>query len=298
MVFDTKRAIFKQRLDGFFGALLADMANPQTQIKIASVLITLLQGPVDLGMNLVTNDEILAMMLKMAASDDRVQQGIAAELIVQTVSKHERATTMLKYGVPILKKLYDSNDENVKVRALMGLCKCASAGGDDSSRQTMQEGSTMALAKKCKEFLLDVDKYSVDVRRFACEGLSSLDADVKEMITNDPLFLQALLCLARSAGPLCVYTLASIYVNLTNAYDKPKVDEEMVKLAQFAKHHVPETHPKDTDDCVAKRVRTLVRMAPFPPASLWPRPNRKTHWINWPGRCSRSPSTRSCAARC
>ena len=38
--------------------------------------------------------------------------------------------------------------------------------------------------------------------------------------------------LAQSAGALCVYTLAAIYVNLTNSYEKPKADEEMVKLAQ------------------------------------------------------------------
>lgn len=70
--------------------------------------------------------------------------------------------------------------------------------------------------------------------RFACEALSylTLDADVKEWIVEDSLLLQAIVCLARSAGALCVYTLASIYVNLTNSYDKPKVDEEMVKLAQ------------------------------------------------------------------
>ena len=55
-----------------------------------------LQGPVDVGINLVTNDKITAMMLEMAGSDDNLQQAIAAELIVQTVSKHERATTILK----------------------------------------------------------------------------------------------------------------------------------------------------------------------------------------------------------
>lgn len=36
----------------------------------------------------------------------------------------------------------------------------------------------------------------------------------------------------QTAGSLCVYTLASIYVNLTNSYEKPKIDEELVKLAQ------------------------------------------------------------------
>lgn len=32
-----------------------------------------------------------------------------------------------------------------------------------------------------------------------------------------------------------------------------------MKPFQFAKHHVPETHPKDTDDCVERRVRLLVK---------------------------------------
>jgi hypothetical protein len=37
----------------------------------------------------------------------------------------------------------------------------------------MEEGTTLTLAAKCKEFLLDTN-YSVDVRRFACEALSYL----------------------------------------------------------------------------------------------------------------------------
>ncbi|RCN29940.1 tetratricopeptide repeat protein [Ancylostoma caninum] len=105
-----------------------------------------------------------------------------------------------------------------------------------------------------------LDEDMVSPSRFACEGLSylSLDADVKEWIVADSLLLRALFCLAQSAGALCVFTLATIYVNLANAYEKPNVDEEMVKLAQFAKHHVPEIHHKDTDDYVEKRIRCLV----------------------------------------
>uniref|UniRef100_A0A1I7XFW3 UNC45-central domain-containing protein n=1 Tax=Heterorhabditis bacteriophora TaxID=37862 RepID=A0A1I7XFW3_HETBA len=223
MVFDTKRAIFKEKVDYFLNKLISRLGNADesrnVRIKLASFLITMLQGPVDIGLNLVTNDQVTAIMLQMADSDDHLMQSVAAELIVMTVSKHERATSILKVGIPILRKLYNSDDENVKVRALVVL-----------------------------------------IFRFACEGLSylSLDADVKEWIVADSLLLRALVLLAQSAGALCVYTMASIYVNLTNAYEKPNVDEELVKLAQFAKHHVPEIHPKDTEEFVEKRVRTLV----------------------------------------
>lgn len=57
------------------------------------------KGPVDLGINFVTNDQIIAMMLEMASNDDHLHQSIAAELIVQTVSKRERATKILKVKV-------------------------------------------------------------------------------------------------------------------------------------------------------------------------------------------------------
>uniref|UniRef100_A0A915DSP8 UNC-45/Cro1/She4 central domain-containing protein n=1 Tax=Ditylenchus dipsaci TaxID=166011 RepID=A0A915DSP8_9BILA len=252
MVFDTRRTIFKEKVDQFFNGVLSEINETKNKIKMAALLITLLQGPVDVGISLVTNDTITNMMLQMAASDDPLQQSVAAELIVLSVSKHERATAIIKTGMPVLRKLFNSADLNVKVRALMGLCKCASAGGDDCSRQTMEEGASIKLAETCKKFLLNVE-LPVDIRRFACEGLSylSLDADVKEYIVDDPALLQALVSLAKSAGPICVFTLAAIYVNLCNAYEKPKVDEEMVKLAQFAKHH-------DMDDYVEKRVRKLV----------------------------------------
>uniref|UniRef100_A0AC34R7E1 UNC-45/Cro1/She4 central domain-containing protein n=1 Tax=Panagrolaimus sp. JU765 TaxID=591449 RepID=A0AC34R7E1_9BILA len=261
MVFDTRRAIYREKVDQYFGTLMTHIGEPEYKIKLVAFLITMLQGPVDIGMNLVTNDDVTATMLNMASSDDHLSQSLAAELIVQTASKHERATKLLSIGLPVLRKLYESTDHSVKVRALMGLCKIASAGGDDAARATMKEEEVLKLADTCKLFLLSIDKYSVDIRRFACEGLSylSLDADVKEWIVADPALLQALVTLAKSAGALCVYTLAHIYVNLTNSYDKPKVDEELVKLAQFAKHHVPEVHLKDTDDYVDKRIRRLVK---------------------------------------
>lgn len=131
-VFDVRRANFKAKVNEFFGGLLVGIAERANRIKITALLITLLQGPVDVGVELIANDLITSMMLEMAASDDDpLQQSVAAELIVLSVSKHERATALIKNGLPVLRKLYNSPDQNVKVRALVGLCKCASAGGDD-----------------------------------------------------------------------------------------------------------------------------------------------------------------------
>ncbi|XGW02377.1 hypothetical protein V3C99_014424 [Haemonchus contortus] len=278
MALDNKMGTYRLKVYTFFNNLIARVINDPdghgSRIKLAAYLMTLLQGPVDIGMKLIKNDRVANVMLQMAASTNRLMQSIAAELIMMTVVDYEQATSTLKDGLPdyeqttptlkdglpTLRKLYGSDDVTVKVRALAGLCKCAAAGGDDTSRATMNEETLLELARTCKTFLLEYEKYNTDVRRFACEGLSylSLDADVKEWIVEDSLLLRALSCLAQSAGALCVFTLASIYVNLTNSYDKPQVEEELVKLAQFAKHYVPELHPKDADEYVEKRVRCLV----------------------------------------
>lgn len=71
----------------------------------------------------------------------------------------------------------------------------------------MNDDTTLKLALACKNFLLQVDKYSVDIRRFACEGLSylSLDAEVKEFIVNDSLLLKALVELAKARMFLIIF---------------------------------------------------------------------------------------------
>ncbi len=40
-----------------------------------------------------------------------------------------------------------------------------------------------------------------------------------------------------------LYPIVSTFVNLTNSYDEEKADPEMIKLAQYAKQHIPEDHP-------------------------------------------------------
>jgi hypothetical protein len=120
-------------------------------------------------------------MLQMASEEeDRLQKSLAAELIVLSVSKYERATALIKQGLvgrplgiflpqlsvlsiqPVLKKLYQSEDPNVRVRALVGLCKCASSAGDDCSRQPMDDESRMKLAAACRKYLIEkAHKYSV-----------------------------------------------------------------------------------------------------------------------------------------
>lgn len=54
-----------------------------------------------------------------------------------------------------------------------------------------------------------------------------------------------------------VYPIIMTLVNLCNAYDKKEIDPEMLELAKFAKHHVPEEHELDDPDFVANRVEVM-----------------------------------------
>lgn len=54
--------------------LLSDIDKRENRIKLAALLITLLQGPVDTGISLVTNDTVTNIMLQMAASGDSLEQ--------------------------------------------------------------------------------------------------------------------------------------------------------------------------------------------------------------------------------
>ena len=55
----------------------------------------------------------------------------------------------------------------------------------------------------------------------------------------------------------CNLLLLLLQVNVTNSYDKQEINPEMLELAKFAKHHIPEEH--ELDD----QVRLLVLLQPL-----------------------------------
>jgi len=57
----------------------------------------------------------------------------------------------------------------------------------------------------------------------------------------------------------CIYAIVTIFVNLVNAYEKQEVVPEMVELAKFAKHHIPEEHELDDPDFINKRIEVLAK---------------------------------------
>ena len=134
-------------------------------------MTTLLLHAPELG-NTQIREGLLEMMLAMARTEDYIQQLMASEAIIAAASKKKDVTVIVQQGTDILKTLYNSTNDQIKVRALVGLCKLGASGGSDG------DGSTTKLAEACRRFLVNPQK-DFDLRRWAAEGLSFLTMDAE-----------------------------------------------------------------------------------------------------------------------
>ncbi|KAM3963852.1 unc-45 myosin chaperone [Aphomia sociella] len=259
MYYDIARERFNVQVDEFVKDKLMT-PDLESKVRVTVAITSLLRGPLDVGNYVISKEGILEMILVMAQTEDILQQKVACECIIAAASKKDKARTIINKGVDILKKLYQCKNDAVRVRALVGLCKIGSFGGDDASIRPFADGSTKKLAEACRKFLVNPTKNN-DVRKWAAEGLSylTLDADVKEALVEDKAAIQALIELAKTGDQSCLYGVVTTLVNLCNAYDKQEVMPEMLELAKFAKHHIPEEHELDDPDFVNKRITVLTK---------------------------------------
>ncbi|KAM8943204.1 protein unc-45 homolog B isoform 1-T3 [Lycaon pictus] len=238
--------------------------DPQDMDKNVIAIQTvsgILQGPFDLGNQLLGMKGVMEMMVALCGSEREVDQLVAVEALIHASTKLSRATFIITNGVSLLKEIYKTTkNEKIKIRTLVGLCKLGSAGGTDYGLRQFAEGSTEKLAKQCRKWLCNA---SIDTRtrRWAVEGLAylTLDADVKDDFVQDIPALQAMFELAKTADKTILYSVATTLVNCTNSYDVKEVIPELVQLAKFSKQHVPEEHPKDKKDFIDMRVKRLLK---------------------------------------
>uniref|UniRef100_A0A8C4LYJ1 Protein unc-45 homolog B n=1 Tax=Equus asinus TaxID=9793 RepID=A0A8C4LYJ1_EQUAS len=240
--------------------------DPQDMDKNVIAIQTvsgILQGPFDLGNQLLGLKGVMEMMVALCGSERETDQLVAVEALIHASTKLSRATFIITNGVSLLKEIYKTTkNEKIKIRTLVGLCKLGSAGGTDYALRQFAEGSTEKLAKQCRKWLCNA---SIDTRtrRWAVEGLAylTLDADVKDDFVQDIPALQAMFELAKAStsDKTILYSVATTLVNCTNSYDVKEVIPELVQLAKFSKQHVPEEHPKDKKDFVDMRVKRLLK---------------------------------------
>ncbi|XP_078050885.1 unc-45 myosin chaperone isoform X2 [Augochlora pura] len=259
MYYDAAREKFANAIDEFIKDKLLD-PDIESKVRVVVAITTLLLGPLDVGNTVIAREGILEMILVMAGTDDVLQQRVACECIVAAASKKDKATAIINQGVNILKKLYHSKDDSIKVRALVGLCKLGSSGGSDATIRPFADGATLRLAEACRRFLINPKKQK-DMRKWAVEGLSYLtfDAQVKEKLIEDSEAVTAMIELAKTGDQSVIYGVVTTLVNLCNAYDKQEIIPEMIELAKFAKHHIPEEHELDDIDFVRKREIILAK---------------------------------------
>lgn len=259
MYYDAAKERFRNAIDEYIKAKLLT-PDIESKVRVVVAITTLLLGPVDVGNSVVAKEGIMEMILVMAGTEDPLQQKVACECIIAAASKKDKATAIISQGVNILKKLYQSKDDSIRVRALVGLCKLGSSGGTDATIKPFADGATKKLAEACRRFLINPKKQK-DMRKWAVEGLSYLtfDAEVKEKLIEDRDAIQAMIELAKTEDQSVLYGVVTTLVNLCNAYDKQEIIPEMVELAKFAKHHIPEEHEFDDPDFLNKRLNTLAK---------------------------------------
>ncbi|XP_043803832.1 protein unc-45 homolog B [Apis laboriosa] len=259
MYYDAAKEKFKNAIDEYIKDKLLT-PDLESKVRVVVSITTLLLGPLDVGNSVIAKEGILEMILVMAGTDDVLQQKVACECIIAAASKRDKSTAIINQGVNILKKLYQSKDDSIRVRALVGLCKLGSSGGTDATIRPFADGATKKLAEACRRFLINPKKQK-DMRKWAVEGLSYLtfDAEVKEKLIEDVEAVQAMIELAKTGDQSVVYGVVTTLVNLCNAYDKQELIPEMIELAKFAKHHIPEEHELDDVDFVNKRLNALAK---------------------------------------
>ena len=254
---DSRRNDLIERIDEFTKAKLMD-PSLESKVRISTAITTLLKHAPDLGNSQLTKDGFLQMLLAMAQSEEYIEQLVASEALIAATAKKKDANAIINQGMDILKLLYKSKNDHIKVRALVGMCKLGSSGGHDASIRPLADGSSEKLAEACRRFLVNPSK-DRDLRKWAAEGLAflTLDGDVKEKLVEDEPAIKALIDLGRTGGQDVMYGVITVLVNLTNSYDKQEISEEMIQLAKFAKHHIPTEHELDDADFVDKRIWTL-----------------------------------------
>ncbi|CAF5222586.1 unnamed protein product, partial [Rotaria magnacalcarata] len=122
---DKAREDFNNECAEFIIAL-RERDDVQSRVRTISTLSVLLQGPFDTGNAILGSQNLVDLMIQMAGSCDPLQERIAVEAIVLSASKKDKAAGILSLGSEILKDLYQSANEQIKVIALVGLSKIAS----------------------------------------------------------------------------------------------------------------------------------------------------------------------------
>lgn len=255
---DQVRETFRENVQQFLDSKLR---NPDIddKIRVAKLFTVLLAGPAEIGNSCIGQTGMIEMILTMASSNEFSLQKAALDAIIAIASKKDKCTALATSGEKILNELRESNNEEIRLRALMGLSKISSIGSTDASVRPFSAEANISFANDCR-VILKRPTPEYKLKQYAIESLAylSFDGDVKEDLVNDDASLEALFeTILHDTNSPVVYSILNIFVNLTNSYNKQETAPELIELAKFAQQHIPEEHPKDKVDVLVKRLEHL-----------------------------------------
>lgn len=264
---DKAREIYRGKVQDFLDRLLRN-ADVDDKVRATKIFSTLLAGPTEIGNTCIGQAGMIEMILAMANSDELVHQKTALDTIIVASSKKDKSQSLAKLGEKILFSLSESKNEEIRLRALVGLSKISSVSGTDSSIRPFDRQANIDFARECRKILIRPTP-EFKLKHWATEAMAylSLDGDVKTELVNDNDALRALYDIgADKLGNVqsSVYSVLSIFVNLTNSYDKQEQLPELKELAKFAKQHIPEEHSMDSKQYVDERCEKLVQAGLVP----------------------------------
>lgn len=255
---DSVREKFRDQVQTFVNTHLRN-PDMNDKIRAAKLFTVLLAGPAEVGNSCIGQAGMIEMIIAMASSDEFKLQKAGLDAIIAAASKKDKCQAIATQGEKILKQLKESKNEEIRLRALVGLSKVSSVGSTDASIRPFSHGANLTFARDCRA-IISRPSPELNMKHHAIEALAylSFDGDVKEELVDDNQALEALYeNLTRDINSPVVYSILTIFVNLTNSYDKQDKPAELVELAKFAQQHIPQQHPMDKTECVIERVKRL-----------------------------------------
>ncbi|XP_077258755.1 protein unc-45 homolog B-like isoform X1 [Temnothorax americanus] len=258
MYSDVAKKKFNNAIDEFIEDKLSK-SDTESKVRIVLAITTLIFGPLDVAEAVISKPEIFETIFAMSKTDDILQQKVICECIVAVVTKSKKVSVFIRQSVNILENLYQSENDSIRIRALVGFCKLSkfdkSILSDCTTIEPFTDGATKKLAKVCIRVLINHKKRR-DIRKWAVEGLSYLisHVEVKEELIKDRQAVKAMIELAETNDQSVIFGLTIILVNLCDAYDKKEFIPEMTELVMFIRHYFSEEYlTKDGNDFVKKR---------------------------------------------
>lgn len=97
-----------------------DPQNMDKNLIAIQTVSGVLQGPFDLGNQLLGLKGVMEMMVALCGSDREVDQLVAVEALIHASTKLSRATFIITNGVSLLKQIYKTTkNEKIKIRTLV-----------------------------------------------------------------------------------------------------------------------------------------------------------------------------------